>query len=488
MPQPRLPFFRDLDFGLLDARDEAQASEGQFQRSYFDFKDAAYRIAAGDAWALVGPKGAGKSAALEYLRITWAPDPMKFLDRWELGDFPVADVTHMQVGAGAGPSSARAAWQFLLLLRVFASLMQDEGASYGREVTQLAKDLRSAGLIGGDDLRTRFGEWTSSTVRYAIAGFGGESTYAEHGATALQLVEVLRLALKRISTSSTHVISIDGLDSFFAQSDDAFDSLAALVDAVFELNLALSSSPLHVSLVVAIRSDMFAQLPSTDSAKMTNHAVELDWSNRGADEGNQLWQVVNRKAVASVLESFDGRRPTDLRRDYLASPIAIKRWNTLPAYLLEHTRLVPRDLIALMRAVRDHHSGPGPVHQSSAQDAVRSYSETYFIREVSNGLSRVLSGPSARKVAGFIDALSALPSKLFSADDLRRELGGLVDDQELRELLKQMFTIGGIGVRSGSGARKHTNFVFRRTAGGGFSYLAEYRLHNALVVAWNIRE
>ena len=486
MAQSALPFFRDLNFGLLDAGVEAQRFPDFFHSSFYDFKQAASRVRQGEVWSLIGPKGAGKSAVLEWLALEWSENPLRFLSRWEMGDFPVADVTQIHVGGISGPSKVRAAWQFLLLLRVFESLMSDEGASYDREVIRLKKDLTTAGLIGGPDLRTRFGEWTTSTVSYKVGGLGGSSTYEEHDATPLQLVELLRAALRRVDTKSRHVIAIDGLDSFFEQTSEALDSLGAMVDCVAALNLWLEQENVPASVVFAIRADMFGRIPSTDSAKMAAHAVRLDWSNKGAGESNQLWNLLNSKAISSVSVDHSGRKIKDLRQDYLMTPIRVRRWESIPDYFTEHTRLLPRDMVALMIALQEQHAGPGPVHESSAKAAVRQYAEGYFLDEIGNGLSRVLPNASSQLVPEFLAALSTLDSPFFKAVDLEAELAGAISNGDLRLLLKQMFEIGGIGMRVGRGPKYHTNFVFRRGAGGGFSFLGTFRLHHALEEAWNI--
>jgi hypothetical protein len=53
-------------------------------------------------------------------------------------------------------------------------------------------------------------------------------------------------------------------------------------------------------------------------------------------------------------------------------------------------------------------------------------------------------------------------------------------------LLNQLFLAGGLGVQSRSGGSTHTNFIFRKTSGGGFSFIADYVLHNAMVSALNL--
>ena len=98
-----------------------------------------------------------------------------------------------------------------------------------------------------------------------------------------------------------------------------------------------------------------------------------------------------------------------------------------------------------------------------------------------------LAGSSAEWSDFFVEALSALPSREFNAAALRSETEGVLDQADIRALLRQLFTIGGLGVRTRQGGILHTNFVYRRTAGGGFSFVADYVLHSSLVVAWNLQ-
>lgn len=486
MTKQKYPALQSLDFGRLDAKEEAAVSPELLRSGYYDFEKAAYRVARREGWVLVGPKGAGKTASLEHLDLMWAGRHDCFLDRWELASFPVADVAGLRVGGSPGPTSTRAAWEFLLLLRVFASLMRDQGASYPGEVTGFHKSLVKAGLIGPADLRTRFDDWSRSTAKFNVLFFTYENESGEIEATPLQLVELLKRAIEMVETSSQHLLAIDGLDSFFAQSETQSESLGALLDAVYDLNTALRGGESRASILLAIRHDMFAKVPSTDSAKLGDHAVELDWSRGGSGAGNELWSLVNAKVRASIPPSFDGLTLGDVRKAYLAQPIGIGPHTDIPGYFLSHTRLLPRDLVALMRELQGVHKGSGQVRQEEAREAVRLYSETYFVREITNNLSRVLPTASSEKVSVLLDALSALPNREFNVRSLQPELDGFVSNEELRVLLKQLFLVGGLGVRSKSQGTTHTNFSFRRTSGGGFSFIADYVLHNSLAVAWNL--
>lgn len=57
-----------MRFGQLDASQEAVDDPDLLVAGFFDYREAAYGIACGDTWLLLGPKGAGKSAVLEHLK------------------------------------------------------------------------------------------------------------------------------------------------------------------------------------------------------------------------------------------------------------------------------------------------------------------------------------------------------------------------------------------------------------------------------------
>lgn len=484
--KPNYPKLSDLDFGNIDARTEASSSPNLLVDGFYDFENAAYRIASGDGWVLIGPKGSGKSASFEHLALKWGSVPNRHLTRWELASFPVSDVTTLQVGSSPGPSSTRAAWEFLLLLRIFDSLINDQEAKVAGSEARLHRALIEAGLVGEPDLRAKLFDWSKTMTRFRVPSANQGDAVDSVELTALQLIGDLHRAIGNVRTPSRHILAIDGLDSFFVQTDAQHESLGALVDATYEINSFLAGISLSSTVVIAIRNDMFERIPSTDSAKLGDHAIELDWGRSGKGTGDELWDLVGRKAKTSVRESFTGSALGDMRKAYLANDIRIGRFTDIPTYFLRYTRLLPRDLIALLNELKKVHGGNHQVSENNARAAVRMYSETYFIREVTNGLSRTVADVSQDQVNIFMDSLRALSSRYFSIGDLMPEIDDQLSRSQVRALLKQLFLIDAIGVQQTKGASVHTNFVYRRSAGGGFSTSGSFLLHNCLVEAWNL--
>lgn len=480
MPTLKPPPLRELHFGHLDAAQEAIDEPELLLDGFYDYRNAAYGISTGDVWLLLGPKGAGKTAVLEHLRLDWRGQWNKFFVYWDLRTFPVADVTQIQTGQSAGGSRAQSAWEFLILLRIIESLSDDEGLAATQEFTRLCSALNKAGLVNAD-WKTKVIEWSKISAKFSlpVAELGVELINKTVG--PLQVGVILKQVLSTIKTSSQHVIALDGLDSFFFESEDQWTSLAGLMHAVDSVNRLLRAAELRISVVVAVRSDIFDVIPNAESNKLKPHIVHLDWSALGISANSALWKLVSEKASVSRPEV------KDIVRQYFSGKVITGRvqWE-MPEFFLDNTRLLPRDLVALLGYVQQAHPGSAQVSEEHAIEAVRRYSEEYFVGEIFNNLAGILPDRSARKVSSFRDALRTLPSRIFSFSEVQSELTGELEQSETRALLKQMFEVGGIGIRNQRASAEYTDFTYRKISQAGFTLRHNFMLHDALTRAWNV--
>jgi hypothetical protein len=467
--------FRELHFGHLDASQEAADDPELLRSGFYDYRDAAYGIASMQNWLLLGPKGAGKTAVLEHLRLEWSDRPDRFFQIWNLGGFPVNDVTQIRTGQTAGASRAQSAWEFLLLLRVIESLDSDNGLSAPASFGAMVKSLQSSGHLIGD-WTSKVVRWSGSQVKFDAKLFGADAKFDAATITPLEVSAYLRDQIGRVSTNSTHIIALDGLDSFFFEAEDEWRSLAGLMSALHVLNREFRSNGLRVALVAAVRSDVFDVLPGAELNKLKPHAVHLDWHARGIGAENNLWILLTRKAAAST------SGVSNLVRQYLSRPVSIGPHTSMPEFLLDNTRLLPRDAVAMMHYLQRTYAGGNPIPESSAKVAVAHYCEQYFVGEIFDNLAGVLPPGSARKLASFKDALRTAPTRRFDFKFVCDELAGELDPPEIKQLLRQMFEVGGIGIVN----RGYTDFTFRKVSGAGFTTRDKFILHDALVRAWNI--
>lgn len=473
------PRFRELNFGDIDAAREAIDDPQLLLDGYFDYRQAAYGIETKYLWLLLGPKGSGKTAVLEHIRLKWERSPDRFFTLWDLSGFPVNDVTDIATGQSKGASRSQTAWEFMLLLRLLSSLSDDQGIwSPDGSFNKFISGMKRLGFLTSDWVGavTRW-RLDSITVDAKVLGGGARRGSLANGSAMnpLELTSYMKDVIAKTHGESQHKIALDGLDSFFFETSDEWASLAGLIQAINSLNKWFGERDLPYSFVAAVRSDVFDVLPGPDLNKMKQNAVHLDWNAGGIGRNNGLWNLVTMKAAVG--------KPTvkDVVKQYLGSETRVWVYPDIPTPILDHTRLLPRDVVAAMKLLQLEYGGSGLVPEANAKRAIKRYCQEYFVGEIFDNLAGILSPAKARNLASFREALRTAPTRVFSFDYMTKELAGELDASEIRQLLKQMFEIGGLGIRNG----QHTDFVYRSVGGAGFSPRHNYLLHDALTRAWN---
>ncbi len=447
-------------------------------QGYYDFREAAYSISERSAWILLGPKGSGKSASLEHLRILWKHRHDRFVTVWELDSFPLQEAAAIASVSGSETHRAQASWEFLLLLKVMESIDKDLGRGSTVDFDKLFKALRDRGLVDADSgVLVRELTKTTFTFDLKLAKLSRESTREKGEAADVSLL--IRRALSSLSLENRHLVALDGLDSYFFAGGSGWTSLSGLIEAIGSLNNFFHGERLPVSVVASLRSDHFDVINSQNSNKLKGQSIHLDWNERGIGPENHLWRLVQAKVAVGHPEV------KDLVRDYLSEPMHSPTFPTVAQYLLSYTRLLPRDLIALLRYVQGCHGGSSPVSEDAAKAATARYAQEYFVGEVMNNLSGVLPEDLSHRVADFREALRAAPSRLFDFSYMTNELEGVLTPVQVKDLLRRMFETGGVGISNPIGGRRFTDFVFRRVSGAAFTHRADFMLHDALTRAWN---
>ncbi len=102
-----------------------------------------------------------------------------------------------------------------------------------------------------------------------------------------------------------------------------------------------------------------------------------------------------------------------MAKQYLASRMDKPAFPSVSEFLLSYTRLLPRDMIAMMGYVQREHPGSSQVTEREAISAASKFAEEYFVGEIMNNLSGVLKGTESHKIVCFRDALRAAPTRYF---------------------------------------------------------------------------
>lgn len=301
------PAYRDLYFGMSDARNEVTEDEPSFIKSYVDLNNASQALVNGRKFLVLGPKGTGKSALAWYLRVTEQEGSHLVLVQ-DATTLPLAEVPRVQTGQVAGPERTVVAWKFILLCNYLELLLSDKDCTlqFDKEVQRVAKLLRNFGFMGDAAGRALLSA-SSTTIQIPLPKLG--PIYKRESKPSLNIYNILPYMETWVSqalSSSRHVLIVDGLDSIFLNDEKYDESLASLVQAAYSVNQKLMSTKASGSIVLLLRNDAFSRIALSlpDSQKMRDDlAFDLDWRvlSGAAGVNAPLIQLANQKA-AKVLD------------------------------------------------------------------------------------------------------------------------------------------------------------------------------------------
>ncbi|MEU8607122.1 hypothetical protein AB0C29_03855 [Actinoplanes sp. NPDC048791] len=490
------PAYRDLYFGMSDARNEVSEDESSFVKSYVDLNNASQALVNGRKFLVLGPKGTGKSALAWYLRATEQEGSHLVLVR-DATALPLAEVPRVQTGQVAGPERTVVAWKFILLCNYLELLLRDKDCTlqFDKEVQRVAKLLRDFGFMGDASGRALLNA-SSTVIQIPVPKLG--PIYKRESKPSLNIYNIvpyMETWVSRALSSSRHVLLIDGLDSIFLNDEKYDESLASLVQAAYSVNQKLMSCEASGCIVLLLRNDAFSRIALSlpDSQKMRDDlAFDLDWRvlSGAAGVNAPLIQLANQKAAKAldidsvrVLEYFPPRIKVGQRGQG-------QSFDTL-RYLLLMTRHTPRDLLRLFEEIRKVEAsgiyGPKPqryLDQDVIREGVLQYSSKYFVGAISNEFAGVEGGPES--AASAISALKTLDKQQFNAKEFAAALADLGKETiSAEKLLTLLFYAGAVGNMVAGRSESYMHFYHRRD--DSEVYLkGSFILHNALVHAWNV--
>lgn len=487
--------YRDLYFGKSDSRNEANANQGEFVRSYVDIRGILEAAIDGQKFLVLGPKGTGKSALAWVLKLTESGGTY-LVDVLDASSLPLAEIPRLQTGQDAGPERTVIAWRFILLCNYLQLLLRDTAIYFAsdREVKRVAKLLRDYGFMS-DASGKAIVNISSTTVTIPIPKIG--EIYKKEQRSHLNiynLVPYLESWVSSALSDTRHVLLLDGLDSILLNDPKYDESLASLVQAAYTLNQRFIERDSCGSIVLLLRNDVFAriELSLPDSQKMRDDlSAQLDWRilSGAAGLSSPLMSLVNKKAAQAlsvsavdVLSFFPdvitvGTRGPRPRRIFTFQ------------YLLNMTRHTPRDLLRLFEEIRkveeDQPLGPEDaiLGEDVIHEGVLRYATDYFVGAIRNEFAGTEGGPIAASAA--IAALKNLGKQEFDREDFKKALADLdiLTPPNNGRLLELLFYAGAIGNVFGIGDNRYMQFYHRRDESQ--IYLkGRFILHNALVHAW----
>lgn len=485
--QPDAQGFRNLYFGKAAAENEVAADPERFLRTYFDRWDLPDVVGDHSRFLVLGPKGAGKSAAAAYVALSWARTHGEHAVFSTSVDFDELNRTQTpltaldkRLVADEVTSLTDAAWRLFLGVRLLESLIKDNNSDLSRDPQALKflGELRSAGLASDDYPRVlravREKKGTIGVPRWINGELSSHDSDAlspgQIGDAVLDLVLAAR-------TPNRHLLAIDGLDKAIANNDAYWLTLAALIRVADSLRRrALQSGATHLYVLIMCRSDVFRRAHFADAPKIAaDGGVHIGWHAEAADPRDVLlWEYLSRKAEVSA-ETLLSYLPRSV-------PVGGQGGVDTLRYALDFTRYTPRDISLLFGQLRQDSTPGSPLSGNQVRMSADTFASHHLLQEIVAEATGLLPSVVVERLQSF---LSALPKRVFTARDVDSALdeSGLAGAISSKDLGEYLFLQGAIGNYQPDVG--YIQFYHRRDA-YKFKPKGPWVLHTGLVYAMNI--
>jgi hypothetical protein len=489
--------YRSIKFGWASAEDEGASDPNLLLAGFFDVNGISGEARASRKFLVLGYKGSGKSALSEHLRLTADSDPHFFAIPTFLADFPYHDFARLFPGDDP-QAKYPTAWAWLLLVRLFESVSQDEGREPNPEFEKAIEILAKLGVLPGRSLREVV--LTSSTRTFRVklpVVFESEFRRDRHEQILKfpYYVEHLKAIIKNIRSHSRHVLIIDGLDDIFTAEKIQYDSLASLLLEVSRLNAMFAKENVPAKILLLCRTDLFEKLPGANKNKLRqDSAIILDWYHDPRQPGgSNLVRLVNLKARVSdrsLADIFAAYFPPQMRLRGGRGRRVLRQ--SIVPHLLEFTRHTPRDFIQVLTHIQrfdptEQHSIHKRLTEEQVMSGLRSYSIDYFLPEIKDELVGYFP-------ASVVEAAFSLIGSLRKREFTFKELCAKAEEQprfgelDIPGLVGALFECSAIGnVNSARGSRGAVYFTWKyRNRNSTLDLQEKLLLHKGMWRALNV--
>lgn len=465
--------------------EEKTYSPDLIKRCYVDLDNVLERVNDPSRFLVIGTKGSGKSALASKLHLSALSEWNSFVstDDLEQFEFHLLDKTGGEKGRAIG--GALSVWQLLLLIRVLSLLLQDEGfKSANGGVEALSSALQRHGVAPSSSLvsivqqTSRRGAFFTFKAIYAeLRAEATNDTTTRLKDPAAVLESIKELIGQCTPSQSSFRFIVDGLDHPLKDGRKNAAYLGDLINAARALNLYFASFGVDAKVIIMIRDEVLALIPEPNLAKRVNdNGIHLKWyDNTRSPLTTSLLKIIEKRAhSAGFTESIH-----ELWYMWFNQTIDSK---DSTAFVLDHTRYLPRDLISFFREIQLIDTTP-PFERKQVLAALANYSD-WFLQELSDGL------------VGFVveEVRSELPSILselgrrFTFDDFAEKLKdhGLDGKQSADEIAKDMFNASWIGNAWKTDAGTDRFSFKHRKRNAAFNRNHDLVVHNGLWKALNL--
>lgn len=481
--------FADFNFGYADADKEYLRIENYFDIVFYDTNNKLEKIINSWPFIVVGRKGVGKSAycakirALqnENLYVNYLP-----LNKFEYSTFEKTSTDKNICGAQKYLHS----WNFLLLNLIYKDLVYKMNISEPEELTTVLDMLKKLGFSLEFDYKQYISTLSKLKMGVNLKVFDAsyEKEFGTKPSNFLERISRINdLMLNNLNEiylgEAKLLLLLDGVDDVLRFKKNRLEILNSLIRSIDLLNGYFSENKINIKIIIFIREEIFSLLNDTDMNKIKrDSSIKIDWC-KNTDA---------LKEIVKLRMQFSGVKKENTEQQFENMfPKKIKDkpfWD----YLLEYTLYKPRDVIQFFKCCQELYGNKPKLIYSEVNEAIKYYSNQYFIDEMKNGLS------------GFIDddIISVIPtiftkisSKKFSLDEFIQKsntqlVSKNIEIGDAKLILRSLYEIGYLGqlIESGCGKHRKPSVQFKyRNPSSNVDFDNKFIIHKGITVGLGIK-
>ncbi|QPL39777.1 cold shock domain-containing protein [Erythrobacter sp. A30-3] len=402
-------------------------------------------ILSGHASYVIGRKGTGKTALVEYLS-EQASDEI-LTTKLTFKNFPFNELYSQTNSSYTRPNQYITIWKLIIYSAICRKIADDPRCDplVKRTIDKAFPPVES------DNLGTIVERWISGEFGLTVLGTGGRLgglAKKKSPATLQQKVENLEAFVKKHSPRKTILVMFDELDEDYKEIFETFqksnylDLLTSLFKAVQDVKSSFRGQISSPQPIIFLRDDIYDLLQDPDKNKWTDLEVHIKWSHR---EIKELIALRLSKVMNSHEQDFDTLWYSIFTRKPLEYSNSNKHISCFD-YMNMSAQGRPRDYIAYLKecAAIERRRSNREIDTDTVKDADKQFSN-YLRKELRDEVHGIL--PEIDKIFSIFSELRKwiLPIHEFKAAYEERVSAGLIENRDVDFVLRTLFYFSIIG-------------------------------------------
>lgn len=281
-----------------------EARLDDIQRYFFAVPEL-NQVQEGTASYVIGRKGTGKTALVQYISETSNSDFL--VKKLTFKNFPFNELYKQANDVYTRPTQYLTIWKLIIYSAVCRLIAESK---IGDPLIKRSID-KAFPPIESDNLGTIVGRWIAGDFGLTVlgTGFNASKWFKEKKPITLQQkVENLEAFVKKNITRQSYLILFDELDEDYKEmfenyiKSDYLDLLTSLFKAVQDIRATFAGTNIKLFPVLFLRDDIYDLIQDADKNKWRDLTVDLEWTDEGI---RALLAHRLSKVIGSSDENFD---------------------------------------------------------------------------------------------------------------------------------------------------------------------------------------